>query len=877
MAKFKISFDNKNKSKASKSKKKDVKPKKLNINLRLGGKVGNNTKKKKYQLGGGIEDLSKAGKAVGQIGAGAKFGAEAIQAVEATGRKRGTLGGATATGALSGVAKGAALGTATGLPILGTVAGGIIGGIAGLAKGKREKAERDVARTEEVSGLVGDLQTQRGARPTLTAEGIRQKREDFSLMGRLGRLADGGEVNQEGVKKKEAASLPKGSPKIFRTKEGKVITAPLPKDTAKVTHALVRRNGKLVKIARPKTKKELELGRREGGLIGKAKAKKILEDKTVRGKRITEKQERFFGLIAGGDIPTKAGKTSQKKSEGGKIEGPGGPKEDKIDAKMKEGTFIAPAENAKVAMEIRKKFLGDKGNKKAKLQQGGGVDVKLSDQEVSFTPEEVALLRRNGIDLNALAPNAEPENKLQKGGEVRDPEAPTDAKEDRITELESAIELEKAKSGQETNTRIKSLQSQLRVARQQTSIDELRSFQEQLRVNRANIENALKLTKDVGEARALRDQLTELNKLGRQFPAIGKGVVSELRIPDISDVMKLSQAGKVQEAQRKMQDILGVEEQVTEEVPAKETPQEKSLSGAQRATQDVESNITDANKLKSRGDRMKEGLEGETIDTGLVDVDLTIPQTGPRVGKEAGFEEVRTSDIIAAEQEGREALSETLGGFEGVEEEGKLSQKKGEEDDEREEVKEGSESISKLVTGLGAGQVGAGLISLLGQGQRPEDKLSPELSREYQDAVKEAQFGLSDPERAKIEKGIRAGRVGATEAIKATTTNPARSFALIQNILTQGNKARVETEAVSARLREAKVARRAGLAGQLAAKRRRLFEDKMRAFEQNQAASAQLLKTGIENIVDAKRLKIEERKAEERKKVPAFNIVVPEI
>ena len=35
------------------------------------------------------------------------------------------------------------------------------------------------------------------------------------------------------------------------------------------------------------------------------KAKEILKDKTIRGKSLTEKQEGFFGLIAGGGTPRK--------------------------------------------------------------------------------------------------------------------------------------------------------------------------------------------------------------------------------------------------------------------------------------------------------------------------------------------------------------------------------------------------------------------------------------------------------------------------------------------------------------------------------------------------------------------------------------------
>ena len=39
-----------------------------------------------------------------------------------------------------------------------------------------------------------------------------------------------------------------------------------------------------------------------------AKAKKILTDGKVRGKRLTKPQKRYFGLIAGGKKPTRVKK-----------------------------------------------------------------------------------------------------------------------------------------------------------------------------------------------------------------------------------------------------------------------------------------------------------------------------------------------------------------------------------------------------------------------------------------------------------------------------------------------------------------------------------------------------------------------------------------
>jgi hypothetical protein len=39
--------------------------------------------------------------------------------------------------------------------------------------------------------------------------------------------------------------------------------------------------------------------------VSREKAKKILRDGEIRGKPLTARQKRFFGLIAGGKIPTR--------------------------------------------------------------------------------------------------------------------------------------------------------------------------------------------------------------------------------------------------------------------------------------------------------------------------------------------------------------------------------------------------------------------------------------------------------------------------------------------------------------------------------------------------------------------------------------------
>lgn len=92
-------------------------------------------------------------------------------------------------------------------------------------------------------------------------------------------------------------------------------------------------------------------------------------------------------------------------ADGGKITGSGTGKSDSINAKVKPGSFVVPVENAELAEELREQVL-DSGKKKAKLKQKSGVDVKLSNGEVLFDPNEKKELEANGIDLGALAPKA---------------------------------------------------------------------------------------------------------------------------------------------------------------------------------------------------------------------------------------------------------------------------------------------------------------------------------------------------------------------------------------------------------------------------------------------------------------------------------------
>lgn len=114
-----------------------------------------------------------------------------------------------------------------------------------------------------------------------------------------------------------------------------------------------------------------------------------------------------FGLAKGGAV------------KGGTIKGSGTGTSDSIDAQVKENSFVVPAKNNRVAKTLREMMLGDDPDTMAKVKQGMGPKVKLSNGEHLFTPAERAKLEAKGVNLYDLAPEAEDNDKYSMGGYMK--------------------------------------------------------------------------------------------------------------------------------------------------------------------------------------------------------------------------------------------------------------------------------------------------------------------------------------------------------------------------------------------------------------------------------------------------------------------------
>lgn len=222
-------------------------------------------------------------------------------------------------------------------------------------------------------------------------------------------------------------------------------------------------------------------GMKKGGTISPEKAKIILHEGMIGGKKITDKQRKFFGAMSnmadGGEVSYSAkkaaagkdigkkGKNFEKIAEsaakeygskeagervagsilaklrghetGGEIKGEGTGTSDSIPATLESGGFIAIAKKKSEAKAIREKYLGAPKSEIASLSKGD-TEVNVSDGETYFTEDEKKHIIANGgkDELNSLAPNAEVKakglaGKYATGGGIFDTNPPNMTDEER--------------------------------------------------------------------------------------------------------------------------------------------------------------------------------------------------------------------------------------------------------------------------------------------------------------------------------------------------------------------------------------------------------------------------------------------------------------
>lgn len=496
---------------------------------------------------------------------------------------------------------------------------------------------------------------------------------------------------------------------------------------------------------------------------------------------------------------------NQGKANGGKIVGPGTAKSDSIKAKAEDGDFIVPAENAKKAEELREKYLGGSGKKVAPLKKGD-VPVKLSNGEHKFTKAEYDLLVAKGIDVDALAPNAEDGNELAKGGEV--------GGED-VVEKSKKILSKKAKESAD----IKKLAA---------DYDKRIKDQE----DRATYEKRLSLLKRDIEGYSSNVEKSN-NAINRK--ALEKAISEYDNVKSEYDT-RFSGAKKGNSALEAMNLPKGVGLATAED--------EKRMSAKKTATSPL-SAAGNSLPVKNTGGIASVGVSNKIKKSPLDDVKFDTSMTSEEdAQKQADDLAAQTAETTSVPEYDSKTLA-LRNSLEGVTPE------------PAQPATTGKRSPFELLDAgkaLGFGQTALGIKELIEDGKRPVDNIDPEFSQTVKDAKKDAMYGISPLERSIAENNIETNRrADVQNIINLSGGSAGTALGNIRAASLVANDANNNLSAASESLRLQKKRYADNRVDALAGMRRQLFEDKLSAFNTDQAAGAALVGAGIQNVIGANR------------------------
>jgi len=374
--------------------------------LKMGGKV------KGYEDGGQTEDNSK--EVAAAIGMAAPYVAEGANMAILnknnvdeygridTGSKAGDYSAGIGSGALGGAAKGASAGAALGPygVAIGSVLGAITGGVKGGIETKKDRAsiEADKKAEEEAKRQL-EVDRQKAVFDRSLNKELMGRKTGYGYKkgGLVGKFAMGGPVSDAPIDSLRYQEETPYSALNDMSRKEKRMAKSYGLDPSKMTIAQSQQINK-IDANTPKTD---WLGRTD---IAGTNAQTTM----FGGTRYKDK-----GMGGGGfSVPM----PTAMFAKGGYVKGPGTGTSDSVKAKIEPGSFIVPAKNAPVAEKIHKMMEGGEMKKKmapkkkvASLNEEDGEEVRLSDGEYKFTPEQrKEIITDLGEDvLEALAPEAE--------------------------------------------------------------------------------------------------------------------------------------------------------------------------------------------------------------------------------------------------------------------------------------------------------------------------------------------------------------------------------------------------------------------------------------------------------------------------------------
>lgn len=465
-------------------------------------------------------------------------------------------------------------------------------------------------------------------------------------------------------------------------------------------------------------------------------------------------------------------------------------------------------------------YLG--GDKKAKLNQGGGVGVRLSDGEHLFSPEEAEYLRNMvGINLDALAPKAKKQtNQFAEGGGVGDKtikeaedliKALAEEKA-KVEKMSKKIEDRDDKEGKDSAVNQKKKQEEQTLLQMENNIKNIvtriKSQQRGYKggaLEKSDKENLAKLVDSYKKSRSDFD--------GRYS---GKSVTGKVN-PDSGKDWTTSDAPSSVSGYDKRKAATPVGTTVEQSAQAIKPNKVAAASVAKPAKRpalvdEVVKKATTSVASEPEYDFMAENDRVMNVN----------PNQIPRESAPASTENTPTAIDIAV----------------------------------TDSVK--ANPFGNIDTGdiLGLTQVGIGVGSLLSDGERPVDKLSPEYLDVVNRATQDAVYGFDPANRAAYERNIESARLGGVNlASQLAGGDAGRALANARAFTNQYSGNMLDFLAADNELKMQKRKYADTLVRDKVEQQRRLFEDKLNAFNVNQEAGASTLAAGITSLQNAQRNK----------------------
>lgn len=548
-----------------------------------------------------------------------------------------------------------------------------------------------------------------------------------------------------------------------------------------------------------------------------------------------------------------------KRAEGGMITGKGTAKSDSIKAKVEEGSFIVPAENAHIAKELKEKVLRKVPTKKAHLNQGGGVDVMLSNGEYMFTPQEKAELEAEGIDLTKLAPNAKDDlvNHLKCGGKIKgyakgtpeygvvDPKkelaklkaqnkSDIEARNKAQKEAANARKVERQRLSKESDIRrakaeyerlsdgIRQLNDEYQVLLDKEKDKSKRAFGESdERINDYKIKLLEKMSKLQDDADATRASYDPNFTSGSLEPSTSQYTASDFDFSNNYGLTPNKTKDLVSDAE--VNDLINQVNAQEADKTIRKAPSKGGSATKKVAASDFTYNPSDYSEGPESVPASKEVSLGEATSASPANTPLPTTQSG-QLNQSAAITEDNGKSFDWA------GLADNVVGY-----------------------------------GLPAVQTALGFKKLKELGKRPVDKLDPayqaaisQSQRDVQKARELARFGYTGEEMA----AINTENAGLTNAGRAFARNIAAGNAA-QGLATEravlgdayGRKlqSRISDNALKMQKQEQAMQRQSELNSMLAHNQelqRRLFTDTLNAWNTDQAGAGQLVNAGLSNALD---------------------------